>query len=177
MCSPAIEAEAVGERGERLSRSFYSRPRPREKAIMGPKNELAGVDSSEKRDSENLEADGQINADQPPVANPVAQVAPNDQADVGDKEPSVKLLVSDDDPTMLTAFIDRTASQKRIVHDLRHALAQYAVPRREIDRQIVQGIRVKLDENTTFEEASICVLGTSDLARKIRYWRNRWGIR
>jgi hypothetical protein len=177
MRGPASEAEAVGEREERLSHSFCSRPRPREKAIMGPKNELAGVDCSEKRDSENLEADGQINADQPAVANPVAQVAPNDQADVGDKESSVNLSVSDDDRTILTAAIDRTASQKRILDDLARALPQFAVPHREIDRRIAEAIRLKLDENMTFEDASIYVFGTSDHARKIRYWRNRWGIR
>jgi hypothetical protein len=177
MCSPASEAEAVGEKEERLSRSFYSRPRPREKAIMGPKNELAGVDCSEKRDSENLQPDGQINADQPAAPGLATQGSPNDQARTGNKESSVSLSVSDDDRTILTAVIDRTASQKRIIYDLRQALAQYAVPRREIDRQLIEGIRVKLDENTTFEEASIYVFGTSDRARKIRYWRNRWRIR
>jgi hypothetical protein len=92
-----------------------------------------------------------------------------------DQQPAVSLAVSKD-PTILTAVIDRTASQKRILDDLRRALPQLAVPYRELEIGIVDAIRIKLRENITFEEASICAFGTPDFAGRIRYWRNRWGI-
>jgi len=94
------------------------------------------------------------------------------------RQPSVSLSVSKDDPTILTALIDRTASQKRILDDLRRALAlpDLAVPYRELKPGIVKAILIKLTENITFEEASICVFGTPDRSRMIRYWRNRWGL-
>jgi hypothetical protein len=96
-----------------------------------------------------------------------------------DQESSVSLSVSKDDPTILTALIDRTASQKRILDDLRRTLAlpDLAVPYRELEPGIVKAITIKVRENTTFEEASICVFGTPDRSRLIRYWRNRWGLR
>jgi len=143
---------------------------------MGPKNELAGVDGSEKRDSENFDADRQINADQPAAPSLATQASPNDQARTGNKESSVDLSVSTDDRRILTALIDRTASQKRIIDDLRLILTQFAVPYHELDPRILEAIRVKLTENTTFEEASICVFGTPKYARKIRYWQNRWEL-
>jgi hypothetical protein len=93
------------------------------------------------------------------------------------QQPSVSLSVSKDDPTILTALIDRTASQKRILDDLRRALPQVGVPYRELEPRIIEAILIKLRENITFEEASICVFGTPSLAGRIRYWRNRWGIR
>ena len=104
----------------------------------------------------------------PPLAMPAS-----------DQQPAVSLWVKKDDPTILTALIDRTASQKRILNDLRRALAlrDLAVPYRELEPGIVKAITIKLRENTTFEEASIRVFGTPDLGGRIRYWRNRWGIR
>ena len=90
---------------------------------------------------------------------------------------AVLLVVSKDDPTILTALIDRTASQKRILEDLRQRLPDFAVPYRELEPRIVEAIWIKIRENITFEEASICVFGTPNLAGRIRYWRNRWGIR
>jgi hypothetical protein len=94
-----------------------------------------------------------------------------------DQHPTVSLSVSKDDPTILMALIDRTASQKRIVDSLRRALPQLAVPYRELDSRIVDAIRIKLTENITFQEASIYVFGTPDQCRAIRYWRNRWELR
>jgi hypothetical protein len=95
-----------------------------------------------------------------------------------DQQLSVSLSVKKDDPTILTALIDRTASQKRILDDLRRALAlpDLAVPYRELEPGIVEAITKKVRENTTFEEASIYVFGNPDFAGRIRYWRNRWGL-
>jgi hypothetical protein len=104
-------------------------------------------------------------ARRPPLAKPA-----------NDHQPSVSLSLSED-PTILTALIDRTASQKRILVDLRRALPQFAVPYRELEKGIVDAIRIKLKENITFEEASICVFGTPDHHRTVRYWRNRWEVR
>lgn len=94
-----------------------------------------------------------------------------------DQHPAVALSVSKDDPTILTALIDRTASQKRIIDDLRRTLPQLAVPYRELEPGIVKAIRIKMTEVVTFQEASICVFGTPDRCRTIRYWRNRWELR
>jgi len=93
-----------------------------------------------------------------------------------DQQAAVSLSVKKDDPTILTALIDRTASQKRILDDLRRALSHLAVPYRELEPGIVRAITIKVSENITFEQASICVFGTPDRSRLIRYWRNRWGI-
>jgi hypothetical protein len=93
-------------------------------------------------------------------------------------QPSVIVSVRGDDPTILEAFIDRTASQQRIISDLRRELRKFAVPyRRDLDKRILKAIRVHLEEGATFEEASICLFGNPDSARAIRYWRNKWGIR
>jgi hypothetical protein len=92
-----------------------------------------------------------------------------------DQQPAVSLSVSGD-PTILTALIDRTASQKRILDDLRRALPDFDVPYRELEPGIIEAILIKLRENITFQEASICVFGTPNRCRTIRYWRNRWGI-
>jgi hypothetical protein len=94
-----------------------------------------------------------------------------------DHQPSVLVSLSKDDPTVLTALIDRTASQKRILVDLKRALPQFAVPCRELEKGIVDAILIKLRENITFEAASICVFGDSKFGRTIRYWRNRWEVR
>ena len=95
-----------------------------------------------------------------------------------DQQPAVSLSVKKDDPTILMAIIDRTASQKRILDDLRQALAlpDLAVPYRELEPGIIKAITIKVRENTTFEKASICIFGTPDRSRLIRYWRNRWGL-
>jgi hypothetical protein len=93
-----------------------------------------------------------------------------------DQQPAVLLTVSKDDPTILMALIDRTASQKRIIDALRQALPQLAVPYRELDPRIVDAIRIKIKENITFQDASICVFGTPSLCGRIRYWRNRWEL-
>jgi hypothetical protein len=137
---------------------------------MGPKKPLGDVTRSENGDNGNLKADA------PLTASLAALVASNDKADTGEKQSSVRLSVSEVDCTILTALIDRTASQKRIIDDLRRVLTQFAVPYRELDPRILEAIRVKLRENITFEEASICVFGTPDHARMIRYWRNRWEL-
>jgi hypothetical protein len=92
-------------------------------------------------------------------------------------QPSVIVSVRGGDPTILEAFIDRTASQQRIISDLRRELCNFAVPyRRELDKKILEAIRVHL-EGATFKEASIYVFGNPDYARAIRYWRNKWGLR
>jgi hypothetical protein len=93
-----------------------------------------------------------------------------------DKQSAVALSVSKEDPTILTAVIDRTASQKRILDDLRRALPDLAVPYRELEPGIIDAIRIKTTEKITFQNASICIFGTPDRCRTIRYWRNRWGI-
>jgi hypothetical protein len=93
-----------------------------------------------------------------------------------DQQPAVSLSVSED-PTILTALIDRTASQKRILDDLRRALPELAVPYRELEPRIIEAIRIKQTENISFQSASICAFGSPDRHRMIRYWRNRWGIR
>ena len=114
-----------------------------------------------------IEHDADIATSRAPAAKPVKGV-----------EPAVLLSVKKDDPTILMAVIDRTASQKRILDDLRRALAlpDLAVPYRELEPGILKAITIKVRENTTFEEASICVFGTPDRSRLIRYWRNRWGL-
>jgi hypothetical protein len=85
-------------------------------------------------------------------------------------------LSVNEDRSILTALIDRTASRRRIIDDLRRALPQFAVPYRDLEPKILEAIRLKLTDNLTFEEASIFVFGTPDHARAIRYWRNRWEI-
>jgi hypothetical protein len=112
------------------------------------------------------EQNGEVAVKRAPLAMPA-----------NDQHPAVSLSVSKDDPTILTALIDRTASQKRIIDDLRRALPQLAVPYRELEPGIVKAIRFKLTENITFQEASICVFGTPNRCRTIRYWRNRWELR
>jgi hypothetical protein len=116
-------------------------------------------------EQEVVEQDAVIATKRAPLAKPA-----------NDQQPAVALSVSKDDPTILTALIDRTASQKRILNDLRRALPDFAVPYRELEPGIVEAIRRRIRENITFQEASIWVFGTPDLAGRIRYWRNRWGL-
>ena len=116
-------------------------------------------------EQEVVEQDAVYSDPRPPLAKPA-----------NDQQPAVALSVSNDDPTILTALIDRTASQKRILDDLRRALPDFAVPYRELEPGIVKAIRIKIRQNITFEEASICAFGIPDLAGRIRYWRNRWGL-
>lgn len=105
---------------------------------------------------------------------PVRRASPAMPA--SDQQPAVSLSVKKDDSTILMALIDRTASQKRILDELRRALPDLAVPYRELEPGLVKAIWIKLTEDVTFEEASICVFGTPDRSRLIRYWRNRWGL-
>jgi hypothetical protein len=91
-------------------------------------------------------------------------------------QPSIALSVREVDRTTLMAIIDRSASQKRILLDLKQALPQFAVPYRELEEGIVEAIRTRLKEDITFYEASIRVFGTPRHSRMIRYWRNRWEL-
>jgi hypothetical protein len=140
---------------------------------MGATKQLVGVASRESGDSGKHAADGPVNAQELCVASPIGAAG---IGEAHDQQPSVVLSVSADDRRILTALIDRTAPQRRIIDDLRLVLPQFAVPYRELDPRIVEAIQVKLRENMTFEEASICVFGTPDYARVIRYWRNRWEL-
>jgi|HubBroStandDraft_2_1064218.scaffolds.fasta_scaffold00415_6 hypothetical protein len=118
------------------------------------------------------EAEGAI---QPP-ARPATE-APKIEPAERQQQPSVWLSVKKDDCTILTAMIDRTASQKRIIDDLRRVLPQLAVPYRELEPGIVEATRIKSTENISFEDASICVFGSPSRSRILRYWRNRWELR
>jgi hypothetical protein len=89
---------------------------------------------------------------------------------------SVRLSVGQKDRTILTAIIDRTASQTKILNDLRQQLSDLGVPYRNVDPGILEAIRVKSAENLSFEEAAIYVFGDPSFARKIRYWQNRWQL-
>jgi len=92
------------------------------------------------------------------------------------RQSSVELSVAGADVSLLTAFIDRTASQSTIIRDLQSKLTDFAVPYRRLDRRILEAIRIKLNENLTYDEASIRVFGNPNFSRKLRYWRNRWGM-
>jgi hypothetical protein len=122
------------------------------------------------------QADGRMEGEQSRMASPISEAATGDVAGTHDRQASVLLSVSTGDVRILTALIDRTASGRRIIDDLRRALPEFAVPYRELERRIVEAIWVKSSESLTFEEASIRVFGTPDYARRIRYWRNKWGL-
>jgi hypothetical protein len=139
-------------------------------------NQLATTVSRQSSNSSNNEADGQMKGEQPGVASPTRGVGIGNQAKARDGQPRVFLSVKNDDPTVLTALIDRTASRKKIIDDLRRALPQFAVPYRELKPKIVEAIQAQSRENITFEEASTRVFGTPNRARTIRYWRNKWGL-
>jgi hypothetical protein len=94
-----------------------------------------------------------------------------DQADAVGLQSCVVMSVSANDPTVLEARIDRAASRKRIVKELRGELRRFAVPyRQDLDPQVLRAVRVYLEEGATFEQASICVFGDPKHARAIRYW-------
>lgn len=93
------------------------------------------------------------------------------------QQSSVSLSVVKDDRTILTAVIDRTASRKRIINDISRVLPEFSVPYRELERGIVEALRIRLKEDMTFGEASLRAFGTPDRAGAIRRWRNRWGLR
>jgi hypothetical protein len=118
----------------------------------------------------------QMDEQHPDAASPIGEAATGDGAKAHDQQSSVLLLVKSDDRTVLTALIDRTASQKKIIDEFRRALPRFAVPYRELEPQVLDAIRLRVTENITFEEASIRVFGTPNYARTIRYWRNRWGF-
>jgi hypothetical protein len=100
-----------------------------------------------------------------------------DEAEAMPEAGAVTLSVYGMDPLLLNAHIDRTASQSTIVKDLQNQLTRFGVPYRALDKRIPEAIRIKLDQDLTFEEASIRVFGNADFARRLRRWRNRWGIR
>lgn len=89
---------------------------------------------------------------------------------------SVSLSVRKEDHTILVANIDRTASQTKIMNDLRKELPKFAVPYRNVDQRILEAIRVKSARNLTDEEAALGVFGDARYARQIRYWQNRWEL-
>jgi hypothetical protein len=101
---------------------------------------------------------------------------PEPETRVQVEKPSALLSVERGDPTLLAAIVDRTASRKKIIDDLRRALPKFAVPYRKIQPDLLQAIRLTLTENMTFEQASIRVYGTPKHAGAIRYWRNRWEL-
>jgi hypothetical protein len=143
---------------------------------MAAGNQVVVTACRQSSRSYNRQADRQLKAEQPRIASPIGEAATGDGSKSHDQESSVRLSVSKGDRTILTAIIDRTASQKRIIDDLRRALPQFDVPYRELERHLVEAIQVKSRENITFEQASIRVLGTPSHARTIRYWRNRWNL-
>ena len=87
---------------------------------------------------------------------------------------SVHISVSPDDPTICTAVFDRTASRKRLVSDLRKALAKLdpPPPYREVDPRIFESVRLLRLERPTYEQACIRVFGSGKQAESIRYWDN-----
>lgn len=114
------------------------------------------------------------------VAPCVPKEAEQERAPVHDQrelQSSVSLSLRKEDHTILVATIDRTASQTKIINDLRKELPKFAVPYRNVDQRILEAIRVKFAENLTDEEAALYVFGDASYARSIRYWRNRWQLR
>jgi hypothetical protein len=103
------------------------------------------------------------------------------QKAVPNHPPWQKLAVSvsfrQDDPTILTVLIDRTASRTRILNDLKRVLPQFKVPYRELDPRLAEVVRLKATNGLTLKEASTSVYGSRILPRSVRYWRNKWGIR
>jgi hypothetical protein len=99
-----------------------------------------------------------------------------EQANNENLRPSVSLTVREQDRTVLTGYVDRTASQNRIIANLREELRKFSVPYRDVDQRILEAIRVKLTENITYEAASIWVFGDANFARQIRYWQNKWQL-
>src|SRR5882672_3217441 len=83
-------------------------------------------------------------------------------ADVQKLQSSVSLSMREKDHTILV--------------DLRQELSIFAVPYRNVDKRIVEAIRLKFAQNITYEEAAIRVFGNEKLGRKIRYWQNRWQL-
>ncbi len=95
---------------------------------------------------------------------------------VEELQSSVHLSVRLEDKTTVAAIIDITASRTKIINDLRRELSRFAVPYRNLDKRILEAIRVRSVENLNYEEASIRVFGDPSFARKIRYWQNRWQL-
>jgi len=110
------------------------------------------------------------------ITEEIAEPGSAKAGEIQQAQPSVSLSVHEEDHTILVALIDRTASKTKIINELREALSEFAVPYRNVDRRIVEAIRLKLAENITYEEAAIRVFGNAKLARKIRYWQNRWQL-
>lgn len=109
----------------------------------------------------------------------VAKEAEQERAPVDDQrelQSSVSLSVRQEDHTILVAQIDRTASQTKLINDLRKELPKFAVPYRNVDQRILKAIRVKIAENLTDEQAALWVFGDARYARQIRYWQNRWQL-
>lgn len=104
-----------------------------------------------------------------------AKPRPN-KLEIEEHQSTVLLSEKNDDPTILSALIDRTAPQNKIIADLRRQLTDFGVPYRKLDPQMLEAINLKVKENLSFQEASIRIFGSPKLAQKIRYWRNRWGI-
>jgi hypothetical protein len=93
------------------------------------------------------------------------------------KEPAVSVSFRQEDPTILTVLIDRTASRTRILTDLKRVLPEFKVPYRELDPRLAEVVRLKATRDLTLKEAATSVYGSRSLPRDVRYWRNKWGIR
>ena len=112
-----------------------------------------------------------IRGAEPAVSNqPKKELSENKAA----SESSVSLSVTPDDPTILTAVIDRTATRSRIVEDLQAELAKFGVPYRDVDRRIFEAVRQREREGLSYTEASVRIFGNPDKAELIRYWHNNW---
>lgn len=87
---------------------------------------------------------------------------------------SVHISVNPDDPTICIVTIDRTASRKRIVSDLKKALPRLdpPPPYREVDLRIFEAVALLRLAKLTYEQASIRLFGSSKQAESIRYWDN-----
>lgn len=88
---------------------------------------------------------------------------------------SVHVTVSENDPQILIALIDRTAPVGRVLEDLRRELQRNGSPYRDVDPRIFEAVDLKIKEGLSYVQASLRVFGTPRMAERIRYWRNRLG--
>ena len=140
-------------------------------ALMQPRKERTMTDRlipSSKATLLNLAESGQTPDEAPSggCPTPGAPLCPRS---------SVSVSISKDDPTIITAVIDRTAPQAQIVENLKEQLAAAGVPYRPVDPRIFQAVMLCERDGVSLREASIRLFGTPDMEDRIRYWRNSWG--
>ena len=77
--------------------------------------------------------------------------------------------------SFLTVAIDRWASRRDILKELRAVLRKYGVPARPVDPRILSALRLRREHALSFREAARRVFGDPKLADRLRYWDIKLG--